>query len=337
MWRDGLWCIACVRELTPEGWCEQVLARIDDRGPAPCRLTDWRVLHPEGPRLHQKNWMPRVAGDALQFVYLCDPTRFVDDQARTIAETVPPIAADQFRGGSQLISFDGGWLALVHEARVLSNGERYYRHRFVWFDEATRLRGVSRPFFLQKRGVEFAAGLAWHPDGKRLIVTYGVADSEAWIATVDAGGSSARFWRMSSSFRQGAPETAVAAGKPVRRWDIAKLGARRRQVRKQASPKVVGPRPAKCDGLDAECEGKRSRPCSRRPRRCRGRRSNPTEEAFFKLAPFLRAADSPQERRRLSRDFDARIAPSWTMRTARHFRRSTVSTRSFRTRPNIAP
>ena len=64
--------------------------------------------------------------------------------------------------------------------------QRHYRHRFVWFDEATKLRGVSRPFFFAKRGVEFAAGLAWHPDGKRLVVTYGVEDSEAWIATVDA-------------------------------------------------------------------------------------------------------------------------------------------------------
>ena len=112
----------CVRELTPEGWCEQVLARIDERAPGLCRLADWRVLHPEGPRRHEKNWMPRVSGDDLQFVYRCDPTRLVDEQARTIAETIPPIAAEQFRGGSQLIAFDGGWLALVHEARVLLNG-----------------------------------------------------------------------------------------------------------------------------------------------------------------------------------------------------------------------
>ena len=30
VWRDGLWCVGCVRELTREGWCEQVLARIDE-------------------------------------------------------------------------------------------------------------------------------------------------------------------------------------------------------------------------------------------------------------------------------------------------------------------
>jgi hypothetical protein len=93
--------------------------------------------------------------------------------------------AEGFRGGSQVIAFDGGWLALVHEVRV-RDGRRQYRHRFVWLDEANSLRRVSRPFFFHKQGVEFAAGLAWHPDGKRLLVSYGVDDRESWIAEVDA-------------------------------------------------------------------------------------------------------------------------------------------------------
>ena len=44
---------------------------------------------------------------------------------------------------------------------------------------------MSRPFFLKKHGIEFAAGLAWHPDGRRLIISYGVGDGEAWVATID--------------------------------------------------------------------------------------------------------------------------------------------------------
>jgi tetratricopeptide (TPR) repeat protein len=191
-WRGQLWCCACVRELTLEGWCEQVLARIDDREPGACRLMDWRVLRPEGPKRHEKNWMPCVTGDALQFIYFCDPTSILDEQARTIFETVPAIAAENFRGGSQAIPFDGGWLVLIHEVLGgVSDKQRVYHHRFVWFDEASVLRGTSRPFFLRKIGIEFAAGLAWHPDGKRLLVSYGVGyglgSGEAWIATIDAG------------------------------------------------------------------------------------------------------------------------------------------------------
>ena len=185
-WRNAIWCVAGVRELSREGWYEQVLARIDNGAPGRIRLADWRVLRPEGERRHEKNWMPCVDGDVLRFVYLSDPTRILDQDARTAAEAQAPVKADQFRGGSQLMPFDGGWLALTHQARV-RDGQRHYRHRFVWFDEELKLRGVSRPFFFQKRGVEFAAGLAWHPDRKHLIVTYGVDDSQAWIARVDAG------------------------------------------------------------------------------------------------------------------------------------------------------
>jgi hypothetical protein len=97
------------------------------------------------------------------------------------------IAAAEFRGGTQAIDFDGGWLALVHEVLGgASEKQRVYHHRFVWFDAASTLQRVSRPFFFRKKGIEFAAGLAWHPDGKRLLISYGVDDGEAWIATVVA-------------------------------------------------------------------------------------------------------------------------------------------------------
>jgi hypothetical protein len=184
VWHAELWCSGFVAELTPEGRYEQVLARIDEETPKICRLSDWRVLRPDGSQRHEKNWMPRLAGDSLDFIYSCDPCRLVDEQARTLGESTPPILADGFRGGSQAVAFDDGWLALVHEVRV-RDGRRQYRHRFIWLDQTSRLRRVSRPFFFQKHGVEFAAGLAWHPDGKRLLISYGIDDCESWIATVD--------------------------------------------------------------------------------------------------------------------------------------------------------
>lgn len=164
-----------------------MLARIDRSGPGPHRLTDWRMLRPEGPRAIEKNWTAQVVGDALRFIYLCDPVRVLDERAQSISETVPPIAAEDFRGGAQAIAFDGGWLTLIHQTGFRTARARLYLHRFVWFDAATRLRRVSRPFFFREIGVEFAAGLAWCPDERRLMISYGIADAEAFIATVDAG------------------------------------------------------------------------------------------------------------------------------------------------------
>ncbi len=186
-WRGELWCSSTVRELTAEGWCDQVLARIDQSAPGDSRLTNWRVLSPEGPRLHEMNWMPLVDDDRLQFIYHCDSTRVLDEQARKVGESLPAIATERFRGGSQVIAFDGGWLALIHEVfEPTASQQRTYQHRWVWFDEARVLRLVSRAFYFHGMGVEFAAGLAWHPDGTRLMVSFSGKDQKGWIATVDA-------------------------------------------------------------------------------------------------------------------------------------------------------
>jgi hypothetical protein len=227
-WRNSLWCIACVRELTPEGWCDQVLARIDDSEPSGLRLTNWRVLHPQGPRQNEKNWMPKVIGEALRFIYKCDPARIVDEEARTVVETTSSIAADDFRGGTQSIVFDGGWLALIHE---VSEREklRYYQHRFVWFDSSSQLRRVSLPFFFMRKGVEFAAGLARHPDGRGLLISFGVGDNEAWIATVGAG-DVRRLLDDAAQLPSGAPKSAAGTSRTAtsaddiahRRWELAK-------------------------------------------------------------------------------------------------------------------
>ncbi len=208
-WREGLWVTASTRELSSGGWCEEILARIVEDQPDGAHIAEWRILTPEGRRRHEKNWMPVVDGDALKLVRHCDPAEILDDQARMLIEEPAPIQADQFRGGSQLVAFDGGWLALIHDVR-LRDGQRQYRHRFVWFDQALHLQGVSRPFYFEQRGIEFAAGLAWHPDRRRLIVSYGVGDEASRLATVE-GDDIRRIVQDATRLPSGAP---TANGRP---------------------------------------------------------------------------------------------------------------------------
>ena len=100
------------------------------------------------PALHEKNWMPRVAGDTLKFVSLCDPTRIVDDEDRTVTETAPPIqptssAAARSRSPSTVAGSRWSTSASARQTAVLSAP-------FVWFDGGTALR---QPGVLpQKRG-----------------------------------------------------------------------------------------------------------------------------------------------------------------------------------------
>jgi hypothetical protein len=109
----------------------------------------------------------------------------VDDHGKLVAKIPLAFAVDQFRGGSQVIPFLGGWLALMHEARQRpDNQKRYYQHRFVFFEYTGLVKFISLPFVFHDKIIEFAAGLAWHPDNKRLVISYGVADKEAWVATI---------------------------------------------------------------------------------------------------------------------------------------------------------
>ncbi|MBZ9905719.1 hypothetical protein LB557_06880 [Mesorhizobium sp. BR115XR7A] len=302
-WRNELWGISCVRELTEEGWCEQVIARIDESG---SRLTDWRMLHPAGPRLHEKNWMPQVKpgtvgaeAETLHFIYLCDPTRIVDEHAATISETPPAIAAQRFRGGTQLIAFAGGWLALVHEVQSPAEGRRRYcLHRFVWFDEVDTLRKVSLPFFFDKKGVEFAAGLAWHPDGRHLLISYSITDSESWIATVDE--AEVR-WLLKDmdDLPSGGAVTA------------SRLTPSSAASRAQADCSVYGGPPAEVGIKPDHTDDKTITDVGQalpRDKDLGPAGTKSTDKTFDELALFLRDVDSPLERRTRSRQFDARMS-----------------------------
>jgi hypothetical protein len=218
--------------------------------------------------------------------------------------------AEQFRGGSQAIAFDGGWLTVIHEAREMPpGGPRYYHHRFVWFDGTSRLRRLSRPFFLKKKGVEFAAGLAWHPDGKRLLVSYSVADSEAWIATVDAR-EVRNVLENAERLPSGVPETRRTEREPIpveltHNLSVVMPGPVPGTHVFRAISKGVDGRDK--PGHDVQSDSTRSGHAPEAAGADSGAAGS-SAETFLQLAPFLRSADSPRDRRILSRELDARMA-----------------------------
>lgn len=177
------WASATARDRSSEGICQIVLLRLDGAA-----VTAVHTLS-DGVTRHEKNWMPVVSDDRpLRFVYSVWPTVLLahdDDLAATRIERENPAApiAERFSGGSQVIAVDEGWLCLIHESVIFDDGGRVYTHRWVWFDAEWRLAKLSAPFIFQELGVEFAAGLARR--GDELIVSYGVWDREAWLATVN--------------------------------------------------------------------------------------------------------------------------------------------------------
>jgi glycosyltransferase involved in cell wall biosynthesis len=280
-WREGLWVSAIAREPRPERMGKHILARIEDDETGSRRLVDWRVVEPQAPKDSPPNAMPQVLGETLRFIYTCDPVRILDETGRLVAETVPAIFADSFKGGAQAIAFDDGWLAIVQEMHF--KPVEFYRHRFIWFDATNALRAVSRPFYFDKKTTERAVGLTWSPCGERLVISYGVSGLESWLATVDA-----------DEVRDLLQPVDLLLSGALEKGGAAPAGSSQEARSSKPKPRAAAQQlaaPPRDESIDI------------------GPFGASTSEAFSNLFPFLRDADSVVDRRRLSQDFDARIIP----------------------------
>jgi glycosyltransferase involved in cell wall biosynthesis len=181
-WRDGLWTLSTVRQLTREGWCEQVLAQVLYTKEGLHYSDEWQQILPKD-RLHEKNWMPWVRDkDDLRFVYRLGA---VADIYGSIQFHRSALDVGHISGGSQVIAVEPKlYMAIVHEAGTIpGRSNRYYQHRFALLRSDGHLMSLSDPFFFHDRQIEFAAGLALF--GKdELMVSYGIRDEEAWIGTM---------------------------------------------------------------------------------------------------------------------------------------------------------
>lgn len=179
-----------VRDLhdNPNGHCEMAIIDFDENWQADDLIAIRDYEHART----QKNWMP-IIGHPGSFLYSCHPTVAIEmsDRGRTVeiarhhtagvTDSDTKVSFADFRGGSQLIPHHDGWLCLVHE--VAWRPERVYLHRFVRFDATFKIIAISDPFYFERVGIEFCAGLA--RDGDKLIASFGVNDASAHLAFFD--------------------------------------------------------------------------------------------------------------------------------------------------------
>lgn len=143
--------------------------------------------------LPEKNWCPILGypSDDQHYVYSLRPWTSVlregpEGRMREVARYFylegQEKSTPMLSGSTQAIPFEDGYLMLAHERRG-----RVYSHRWVKLGGDLRPIAQSRPFYFRFVGIEFACGLAWAPvnnGAPRLLITFGVHDDEAWIASV---------------------------------------------------------------------------------------------------------------------------------------------------------
>jgi hypothetical protein len=181
---DGaLWASGTVVQCHKDKWAEILVAYI----PSTLTMSCWRICKVVGARRHQKNWSPIIWTLRPQrFIYSHDPFQLFGEGLQ-FGHSDPPVAAHTWSGSTQAIPFDAGHLVIVHEKAYqpeLKITRRRYQQRFAYYDREWNLRKISRRFEFNNGETEFPCGMCWHPDSDKLVITYGVLDREAWIATV---------------------------------------------------------------------------------------------------------------------------------------------------------
>jgi len=182
--------LANIREMNADGWCEQHLVELwishDE-----AQVKGVTHIKPRE-RHHEKNWMPIEGFFKHAAMYRLGQTI---DPTGDIVNHRNDYSSETLSGGGQVLEihrgpYTGYSIAIVHEARPNPhrNGQRYYNHRFVVFDQQLNVKKISRPFVFQDKQIEFAAGIALNhnylAEPTEVTISFGVRDCEAWIAVV---------------------------------------------------------------------------------------------------------------------------------------------------------
>lgn len=148
------------------------------------------LLEGPDPKRCEKNWLPFVKEGEIHAIYSYAPFTLykideISGSCLTVLEKEYEKDFSEFRGSAGPIPFLDGYLGIVHEVGEDDVGDRIYFHRFFYLDQNYHLTKTSQPFIYKHIGIEYCAGMAIDHEEKKLIITLGIEDAEAYLAFVD--------------------------------------------------------------------------------------------------------------------------------------------------------
>lgn len=141
----------------------------------------------------EKNWMP-ILDKPFQYVKWSNPTEIVqaniDDPQNVTCDSIFVGQKDDtphdLRGGSQVIPYKGGYLALNHVTylyrSLAGRKDATYRHQFTWWDSEWNIIKRSPVFDFMDAKIEFSCGMSKY--GGNYLITFGFQDNAAFILKV---------------------------------------------------------------------------------------------------------------------------------------------------------
>lgn len=192
-WNNKLYQCGVRRDTTTNGQGRMELSEIVNDGDRVKEVSRRRMPAPPDDKSYcEKNWMP-IIDMPYHFVKWTNPTEVVKyNPENNTTETVIlssskdcPGCSD-LRGGSQVIPFNGGYLALVHEVSFCQSEAKRknadYYHRFIVWDKNFELVRRSDRFNFMNGRIEFACGMCVHND--KILITFGFQDNASYLLEV---------------------------------------------------------------------------------------------------------------------------------------------------------
>lgn len=187
-WHDKLYITGVRRDTTTNGQGRMELSEIVVGSDTVREISRFRIPAPNNPDSYcEKNWMPFL-DLPYHFIKWTNPTEVVkinpeDKTCETIFTGQYKNAPNDFRGGSQVISYKDNYLAIIHEVDLFNSEvgrkDAVYKHRFVLWDKDFNLINFSDAFSIMGGHVEFAVGMIEH-NGK-ILLTFGFQDNAAYL------------------------------------------------------------------------------------------------------------------------------------------------------------
>lgn len=165
-WDGRLFIIGCSSGTGDAPGAELYLGRIVDDA-----VVDVHKLAPRNPAHAEKNWMPEVTRDGLRFHYRLGVLIAQDGSPHRVGRRDD---LEHLHGGTQILPWEGGAFCIVHTySPVEGTFRKRSRQHFARLDRAGAPIAITDPIDFGGSEVEVATGMAYHPDGKRLMISYG--------------------------------------------------------------------------------------------------------------------------------------------------------------------
>lgn len=191
-WNEKLYLSGVRRDVKSNGEGRMELSEIQISENGIKEVSRFRIPAPgEDNSYCEKNWMP-ILDMPYHFLKWCNPVEIVkvdinDKSCKSVFLGNRMFFNWDQRGGGQVISFEDGYLSLIHETNLewseAGRKDGTYRHRFIYWNKNWEPIHRSQQFSFLGAKIEFACGLAKR--NNEIFITFGFQDNAAYVVKTD--------------------------------------------------------------------------------------------------------------------------------------------------------